>query len=82
MSRAQDILVEGSKYKNCGNPPKSPNQLSIHPNKKISEIQVDMRDFKRVLKEWWYILDERCDWDNKEFDNILKKYDLEVGDII
>jgi hypothetical protein len=44
-------------------------------------MTIDKKDFKLALQNWYWILDEYNDLDNKEFNNILDKYNLTVKEL-
>lgn len=44
-------------------------------------MNVEKEDLKKCLRTWYFLLDEYNDWDNKEFKEILKKYNLKLEDI-
>lgn len=43
---------------------------------------IDEKDFMKALKEWYWSLDERCAWDDEEFNSILNKYGITTEDLM
>lgn len=45
-------------------------------------MDIDKKDFLKALQNWYWILDEYNNEDDKEFNDILKKYNITVEDIM
>lgn len=45
-------------------------------------IQVDRNDFLKALEQWYWLLDECNDWENKKFNEILKKYNITIDNLM
>ena len=43
---------------------------------------IDEKDFKKALGKWYWALDEYLQWDDKEFQDMLKKYGYTEKQII
>lgn len=44
-------------------------------------MNIDKKDFYYALEQWYWILDEYNDYNNKEFNNILHKYNITIDDM-
>lgn len=53
----------------------------IKSNELKNKIEVEKEDFVKILQGWYWGLDEYNNTDDKEFNNMLKKYNINIKDI-